>query len=204
MSLPFKHDATRPPLSQVQRDMLWQQAWVRIMRPFGSILKFRLPWTDGCTQYLPLEDIAYFSFLKSFLLSYMKGDIYLPVWGPQTTTESRLVVRQDDADTSISYDHRCVEALFIVKNCNIPNSSYGERMFFFNICRSPSFCAREAQRPSCHISRSVSRVDFYQHDVRGVRVASLISTNLDHNCVLPCSRRAAAGGWRRLLLRLRC
>jgi hypothetical protein len=72
---------------QVQRDMLWQQTWVRIMRPFGSILKFRLPWTDGCTLYT-------------------KGDIYLPVWGPQTTTESRLIVRQDDIDSCVSYDHR--------------------------------------------------------------------------------------------------
>ena len=37
---------------QVERDMQWQQAWVRIMRPCGSVLKFRLPWTDGCTTYV--------------------------------------------------------------------------------------------------------------------------------------------------------
>jgi hypothetical protein len=36
----------------------------------------------------------------------MKGDIYLPVWGAQTTTESRLVVLQDDVDTDMNYDHR--------------------------------------------------------------------------------------------------
>jgi hypothetical protein len=40
-------------LLQVQRDMQWQQAWVRIMRPVGSILKFRLPWSDGVTQCAP-------------------------------------------------------------------------------------------------------------------------------------------------------
>jgi hypothetical protein len=43
------------------------------------------------------------------LVRYMKGDIYLPVWGPQTTTESRLVVLQEDIDTCVNYDHKCVK-----------------------------------------------------------------------------------------------
>ena len=88
----------------VKRDMEWQQTWIRIMRPVGSMLKFRLPWATGCT-------------------SYVKGDIYLPVWGPQTTTETRLIVYEKDLDTSIDYDHR----------------SYEERMFFFNTCSRVDF-----------------------------------------------------------------
>ena len=88
----------------VKRDMQWQQTWIRIMRPVGSMLKFRLPWSEGST-------------------SYVKGDIYLPVWGPQTTTETRLIVHERDLDTSIDYDH----------------TSYGERMFFFNTCSRVDF-----------------------------------------------------------------
>jgi len=41
--------------------------------PLGSLLKFRLPWADGVTEYLA-------------------GAVALPVWGPPTTTESRLIV----------------------------------------------------------------------------------------------------------------
>ena len=88
----------------VKRDMEWQQTWIRIMRPVGSMLKFRLPWATGSTLYV-------------------KGDIYLPVWGPQTTTETRLIVYEKDLDTSIDYDHR----------------SYEERMFFFNTCSRVDF-----------------------------------------------------------------
>jgi hypothetical protein len=40
---------------QVLRDMLWQQEWVRIMRPVASMLKFRLPWADGATPCAPLH-----------------------------------------------------------------------------------------------------------------------------------------------------
>lgn len=53
-------------------DMSSQMRWIDIMKPQMSMLKFRLSWKPGKTRYLA-------------------GDIYLPVWGPITTTESRLV-----------------------------------------------------------------------------------------------------------------
>jgi cap2 methyltransferase len=56
----------------VWNDMLDQQRWHDMMKPRKSMLKFRLPWTAGTSEYLD-------------------GDLYLPVWGPQTTTETRLV-----------------------------------------------------------------------------------------------------------------
>lgn len=43
------------------------------------------------------------------------GDIRLPVWGPVTTTESRLVVRNDCGTRE--YD----------------NTAYEEQMFYFNV-----------------------------------------------------------------------
>eukprot|EP00961_Rhodomonas_salina_P298009 3937718-Rhodomonas_salina.1 len=49
-----------------------QQRWHDIMQPIKSMLKFRLPWTPGETEYLA-------------------GDVYFQAFGPVTTTETRLV-----------------------------------------------------------------------------------------------------------------
>lgn len=78
----------------VQSDMNDQMRWHILLKPKKSMLKFRLPYVAGKTQYLA-------------------GDIYLPVWGPQTTTETRLVPH----DQSVKiYD----------------NTEYEEKMFHFN------------------------------------------------------------------------
>lgn len=81
----------------IESDMLAQQRWHEIMRPCASLLKFRLPWTSGKTEYLD-------------------GTVYLPVWGPQTTSESRLFVLRD------------------AKRREWDNRLYESQMFFFNIC----------------------------------------------------------------------
>eukprot|EP00929_Paragymnodinium_shiwhaense_P087863 TRINITY_DN48013_c0_g1_i1.p1 TRINITY_DN48013_c0_g1~~TRINITY_DN48013_c0_g1_i1.p1 ORF type:complete len:528 (-),score=112.74 TRINITY_DN48013_c0_g1_i1:117-1625(-) len=78
----------------VAKDMAMQQEWVRALEPHRAMLKFRLPWTPGRTEYL-------------------HGDIHLPVWGPPTTTETRLIT---DGKRTKLYDHR----------------KYEEQMFFFN------------------------------------------------------------------------
>ena len=57
---------------QVLQDMLAQQRWHDIIRPLKSMLKFRLPWAPGQTEYLA-------------------GDVYLQAFGPVTSTETRLV-----------------------------------------------------------------------------------------------------------------
>ena len=56
----------------VARDMESQMEWAIAMDPVASMLKFRLPYGAGKSKYLD-------------------GKIFLPVWGPQTTTETRLV-----------------------------------------------------------------------------------------------------------------
>jgi len=62
------------------------------------MLKFRLPWDAGASEYLD-------------------GDVYLPVWGPQSTTECRLVTRRDDPGATRVYDHE----------------KHERQMFFFNV-----------------------------------------------------------------------
>ena len=81
--------------TRVETDMKAQAQWHRIIAPEKSMLKFRLPYTAGRTRYLD-------------------GDLRLPVWGPITTTECRLIVGTD-AESRV-YDH----------------TQHEEQMFFFN------------------------------------------------------------------------
>eukprot|EP00438_Fugacium_kawagutii_P015833 Skav230425 [mRNA] locus=scaffold1601:21863:22744:- [translate_table: standard] len=82
-------------------DLEAQQKWVDLIRPSRALLKFRFPYTEGCTEGLA-------------------GEMRLPVWGPQTTTECRLLVtppqsREVPLETKF-YDHQ----------------SMWEQLFYFN------------------------------------------------------------------------
>lgn len=63
----------------VWEDMLRQQAWVKAIRPVKAHLKFRLPYS--------------YKFIKATgkTRAYLDGLVYIQPWGPQTTTECRLV-----------------------------------------------------------------------------------------------------------------
>eukprot|EP01138_Halocafeteria_seosinensis_P001520 gb/GECG01001558.1/.p1 GENE.gb/GECG01001558.1/~~gb/GECG01001558.1/.p1 ORF type:complete len:452 (+),score=53.80 gb/GECG01001558.1/:1-1356(+) len=80
----------------IQDDMSQQQYWTTLLQPDASMLKFRLPWSPGTTDYL-------------------QGEMKLPVWGPPTTTEGRLVVKGPPFDQQ-AWDHE----------------KYMEQMFYFN------------------------------------------------------------------------
>ena len=80
---------------RIREDMKDQQRWHTIIQPVASMLKFRLSWEPGTTEYLD-------------------GEVYLPIWGPVSTTESRLVVTAKD--TTRQWD----------------NTKYERQMFYFN------------------------------------------------------------------------
>jgi cap2 methyltransferase len=61
----------------IMKDMQAQQKWHDIIKPIKSMLKFRLPWTGGKTEYLA-------------------GDVYIQAFGPITTTETRLIPHGHD------------------------------------------------------------------------------------------------------------
>eukprot|EP00927_Polykrikos_kofoidii_P060945 TRINITY_DN55843_c0_g1_i1.p1 TRINITY_DN55843_c0_g1~~TRINITY_DN55843_c0_g1_i1.p1 ORF type:complete len:418 (-),score=40.61 TRINITY_DN55843_c0_g1_i1:8-1237(-) len=88
-------------------DLQSQGQWVKLMRPRYAMLKFRLPYANGVTEFLD-------------------GEIRLPVWGPQTTTECRLIVAGDRIAHTKRYDH-----------CQI-----GEQLFFFNTVARTSVYTR--------------------------------------------------------------
>ena len=72
----------------VRQDMENQKRWLNIIKPRKAMLKFRLPWENGETTYLD-------------------GQLYLPVWGTQTTTETRLIT---ECCNEIKYDNRLYES----------------------------------------------------------------------------------------------
>ena len=78
-------------------DLDAQQRWVDLLRPKRALLKFRFPYTEGSTESLD-------------------GEMRLPVWGPQTTTECRLLVTPPRKSLPLAtkrYDHQCMwEQLF--------------------------------------------------------------------------------------------
>eukprot|EP00808_Paulinella_micropora_P012183 g54092.t1 len=81
--------------NSVKEDMKLQMELHLALRPSKSILKFRLPYGQGRSKYLD-------------------GEVLLPVWGPQTTTESRLIPH---GVTTKIWDHEL----------------YQNQMFYFNV-----------------------------------------------------------------------
>jgi hypothetical protein len=86
----------KPTEKEVYLDMVDQKKWYEIINPIAGQLKFRLPWEEGTTEYL-------------------KGTIYLPIWGPQQTTESRLTIFERNPSI-VKYN----------------NKAYESKMFYFN------------------------------------------------------------------------
>ena len=85
-----KQMSSRAVEEQVQRDMKIQQEWVQKMRPRVSMLKFRLPYEAGQTQYLD-------------------GKVYFQMFAGATSSETRLVVKAPESESeqcaTVTYDH---------------------------------------------------------------------------------------------------
>lgn len=79
----------------VTRDMTMQENWHSILKPEYSMFKFRLPWDKGTTRYYD-------------------GEIRFQAWAPQTSSESRLIIKKN------------------AKKRLYDNHLYESHMFFFN------------------------------------------------------------------------
>lgn len=95
----------------IDNDMFAQQHWCKIIRPMASLLKFRLPYV---VDYIPPQKAFSYRpqikarpyFEKTYPTGqypYMKGDVYMPIWGPPSTTECRLYVTNANIDTICMY-----------------------------------------------------------------------------------------------------
>lgn len=71
----------------VEADMQRQAGWLRILRPFVTSVKFRLPWGSGRTLYFD-------------------GTIRLQAYPPHTSTETRLIIERGAIDAPLrTYDN---------------------------------------------------------------------------------------------------
>ena len=94
---------------RLKQDMIMQQDWHMLMKPMRSMLRFKLPWAAGFT-------------------SFLDGDVYLPVWGPITTTETRLISKENTT-VLVEYDHK----------------KYEEQLFYFNTVARPALYQHNVQ-----------------------------------------------------------
>lgn len=86
--------------------MYLQKSWFHALNARMALLKFRLPYDSR----------------RLGVVSYLGGRIMLPIWGPQTTTECRLITKF--SDTSKEYDVL----------------DYNERLYYFNtVSRSAAY-----------------------------------------------------------------
>jgi hypothetical protein len=109
-----KSSGKTPSVMDVQKDMETQKRWWLDLNPVASSFKFRLPWTTAeQTTAAAINEEA---------TEYMKGDIYYPVWGLPTTTESRLFVRQNAGMTN--YYHQLYENQMYTFHQNIHHSKH--------------------------------------------------------------------------------
>jgi cap2 methyltransferase len=89
----------------IESDMDRQAIWFHQIKASYGLLKFRLPyvteqWGSNWRQH-------------GLMRVYLAGDVYMPIWGPRSTTECRLFVKRN-CDVSI-YDpikHECKFAGF--------------------------------------------------------------------------------------------
>lgn len=88
----------------IEKDMTRQLNWTRQLKATISLLKFRLPWAAGFTRYA-------------------KGEIMLQCFPPLTSTETRLVVKGEDATTWQFYDNKVYEKQCMFHN-TVTRSAY--------------------------------------------------------------------------------
>lgn len=102
---------------EVMRDMVLQKEWHIALNPTASLLKFRLPWSEGCTRYL-------------------RGTVFFPVYGPVGTSETRLLVdnsqkqkqqKQKQQGKMESYEEQEQD-----EDDVYDHQTYWEQLFYFN------------------------------------------------------------------------
>lgn len=85
---PSMGDFNEPSAAQnpiIVRDQTMQAEWVRKIKPYATLLKFRLPWLDADQPY-----------------KYLDGQIYIQPYAPRNSTETRLLITDPDSEKSYS------------------------------------------------------------------------------------------------------
>jgi len=96
----------------VDRDMKLQSNWVKTLRPDFSMLKFRLPRHLG-ERY-----------------TYLEGELFLQMFAPGSSTETRLVVDSARGFNEIDFDVELYEGLMYFFNRRARLLSYNQNLGF--------------------------------------------------------------------------
>jgi hypothetical protein len=67
------------------RDQKMQKEWVNIIKPYASLLKFRLPWLTDDQPY-----------------NYLNGQVFVQPYAPRNSTETRLLVTDPTSEKTYS------------------------------------------------------------------------------------------------------
>ena len=98
---------------KIEQDMMDQMRWYEILKPFRSMLKFRLPYVG--------EDVD-LDHVKT-KLEYLDGKLFLQIWEGKTSSETRLVVNGPNAQKKtydcIQYEDQLYRLLFRLKNGSV-------------------------------------------------------------------------------------
>ncbi|CCW62173.1 unnamed protein product [Phytomonas sp. EM1] len=79
----------------VAENMRAQEVWTEILHGAYSMLKFRLPYTRKAKSFGGRDEEVQTRLIRpDGCVSYLRGDILLPIWTRPTSTEGRLVVPQ--------------------------------------------------------------------------------------------------------------
>ena len=99
----------------VERDMRLQEEWVRDLKPLHAQLKFRLPRKESCVGEGLVDPFQ-----------YLDGELYLQMYAPRASTETRLVVSRRDDGTyeDVIYSLGTYEGLMYMFNKRMRVSSY--------------------------------------------------------------------------------
>ena len=131
---------TNPNEKTVFDEMLDQQRWLLKLGADMSMLKFRLPYTLPGENALWVYDLTTIKDYikkpigrpcktKEYNVCYLKGDIYVQVYPPQYSTETRLIVdKKKDKYQLYNYDTVMYEEKCYYYNIHIRN----EKMMYVN------------------------------------------------------------------------
>lgn len=98
----------------VYQDMEMQKKWYNIIKPNAALLKFRLPYGSGKTEYL-------------------RGELRFQPWAPLTSTETRLIVLPEYNYKTKIYDNEQYESILYRFNQCTRIQNFNEFFSKYNI-----------------------------------------------------------------------
>lgn len=165
----------------IERDMRLQESWVKIINPYASQLKFRLPYE----RYDPY--------------TYLAGTIYTQVWARPNSTESRLIsYRVNNKYNSSEYLPIHYESRFAYFNTKTRTKSYNIGKVINSYYPSININSRYVDCPNdglctCHDCTREIQIICKYNKLYSVIPSILSITNMVSEITLKCPTKDGIG-----------